>query len=58
MRRTHFGIHLVEFRREFLEYFVYHHADRPQRMIMAYPLLRRNVAKNMSLLLIGSSHAQ
>jgi len=27
-------------------------------MIFAYPLLRRNVAKNMSLLLIGSSHAQ
>jgi hypothetical protein len=26
-------------------------------MIFAYPLLRRNVAKNMSLLLIGSSHA-
>ena len=33
-----------------------HRADRPQRMIFALPLLRRNVAKNMSLLLIVSSH--
>ena len=30
----------------------------PQRMIFPHPLLRRNVAKNMSLLLFGSSHAQ
>jgi hypothetical protein len=27
-------------------------------MILSHPLLRRNVAKNMSLLLIVSSHTQ
>jgi hypothetical protein len=45
---TQFGLHLVEPRREFLEYLVYHRADRPQRMISACPLFRRNVSENVS----------
>src|SRR5208282_1471956 len=36
---------------------VNHASDRSQRMILAYPLLRGNVAEHVSLLLIASSHA-
>jgi hypothetical protein len=48
----------VAIQAKFLEYFVHNGPDRAQRMIFAYPLLRRNVAKDMPLLLIGYSHAQ
>ena len=39
-RTAHLGIHLGELWREFLQDLIYHRADRPQRMIFAYPLLR------------------
>jgi hypothetical protein len=54
---THFRVHLVELRRQLLQDFVHHRADRPQRMVAGHALLRGNVAKHVTLLLIGSSHA-
>src|ERR1700691_5050865 len=57
-RRTpHFRVHLLELRRELLQNFVNRRADGPQRMVFAHSLLRGNVAKHVTLLLIGSSHA-
>ena len=55
-RATHFRVHLVELWRQLLENLINHSADRSQRMIFAHSLLWGNVAKHMSLLLIGSSH--
>jgi len=53
----HLRVHLAELRREPLQDFVHHAADRAQRMILAHSLHGGNVAEHVSLLLIGSSHA-
>jgi hypothetical protein len=55
---SHFRVHLVEPRRKLLENLVDPGANRPQRMIFAPSLLRRNVAEHATLLGIVSSHAQ
>jgi len=55
---SHFRVHLVEPRRKLLENLVDPGANRPQRMILAHSLLRRNVAEHATLLGIVSSHAQ
>jgi hypothetical protein len=52
------GVHLVELWRELFEHLVHHRANLPQWMVLAHSLIRGDVAEDLTLLLIGSSHAQ
>ena len=55
--RIHRTLAEAEFGRELLEHLVHHGANWSQRMVLAHPLVRRNVAEDMILLLVRSSHA-
>jgi hypothetical protein len=44
-------------RRQAAQRVIGHHADRPQRMIGRHALLRRQVAKQVTALLVVSAHA-
>src|SRR5271163_3966204 len=53
----HVGVQLRELRRHLLQDLIHHLADRSQRMIRRYALLRGNVAEHSFLLLIVAAHS-
>src|SRR5262249_7134784 len=57
-RRTPYGrVHAIQSSRELTENFVHHRPDSAQRMVFAYPCLRRQITEYMTLVLIFSAHA-
>ncbi len=55
-RPARFGVHPIELLRHRSQNLIHHLSDPPQRMILRYTLLQRNVAEHFGLLLIVSTH--